>query len=706
MRARRFWVNACCVAAAILLAAACADEDVAATDTAAPGDTSGTQDVVATVDATADVAPPVGKEVDISYANEWSDADAPAHAGELITVEGVATVTSGVIVSGRFLKFHVQDETGGVAVFADTQATVESDGYDGSVFAEIFVRRGDAVQVTGTVDAHEGLVELRPTAAGAVAVLSHGNAVPAARVFDDTAALYAVAREAIGALVCVKDVTLAADAAWPADPGEKQKGVRFVAGEKEILADVYPASGIPGSLAPEGAIELCGVCRVSGDTLQVFPRSRADVAPTANDLTGSVTLTRTDNPAWQVAVDVAAAPAFHYDGRTAVLLSDLLPGADVPRPQDFRYKTVARDGRQPFEVVDQVGVRQGMFVQTVDRDGLPVADSLSSRFYASLELSPIHFLDDVSELRLFPADATGPVTGEGSCDEGLNVWIQTDVYHLSFDGLQTQPKVLAEQMFDAVPMTDILSDAILGRYSFDGFLVPDDVRALYDFELAPVNGDSAQIDSELLESAWYVPATGDVYFDLPAPFPAAPLVSDALCHVRALRRFLVARDGTEQTVYLRDLATQTETIDTPDGEGDAVSLTAIVEEAGVLAGDAAGGFDYQLIPSDYPGGVRFPWGHGHLSRLYWWDEGLKTVSTDTAGDLLDDVGTASFGGVADSGWSSVKALLRIELLPSPDPENAAIARGGLELTDPASCNGCHAKRGDVIIPVSCDQCHH
>ena len=57
--------------------------------------------------------PPAPLEItDISYLKEM-DGDVPAHEGETIYIEGVATMGTGVMVSGDYLKFHIQDATGG-----------------------------------------------------------------------------------------------------------------------------------------------------------------------------------------------------------------------------------------------------------------------------------------------------------------------------------------------------------------------------------------------------------------------------------------------------------------------------------------------------------------------------------------------------------------------------------------------------------------
>ena len=83
-----------------------------------------------------DPSPPAPVEItDISYLQEM-DGNVPANEGEIIYIEGVATMGTGVMVSGRYLKFHIQDATGGAYVFADTeaQAAVAAQQAGGSSF--------------------------------------------------------------------------------------------------------------------------------------------------------------------------------------------------------------------------------------------------------------------------------------------------------------------------------------------------------------------------------------------------------------------------------------------------------------------------------------------------------------------------------------------------------------------------------------------
>ena len=119
-----------------------------------------------------DPAPPTPVEItDISYMKEM-DGNVPAHEGETIYIEGVATMGTGVMVSGRYLKFHIQDDTGGAYVFADTeaQAAVAAQQAGGSSFLGIEIYEGDRVRIRGEIGSHDGMIEFYPLSGGSISV--------------------------------------------------------------------------------------------------------------------------------------------------------------------------------------------------------------------------------------------------------------------------------------------------------------------------------------------------------------------------------------------------------------------------------------------------------------------------------------------------------------------------------------------------------
>ena len=301
------------------------------------------------------------------------------------------------------------------------------------------------------------------------------------------------------------------------------------------------------------------------------------------------------------------------------------------------------------------------------------------------------------------ADAGVP---DGLCGATAHVVIEGDDVAVDLTALATEPVTIDGRAVQGVALTTIVSDTIVAAWSYGGMLTGDQTRALYDWEVALDDGPGQVIAPEALAAAaaWYVPADGTVAFSDASLAPAG-WVPVAPCTVRALRRFVVRRDASSATVHLDDLAAQVESIPTSTGDAPAVALAAIVDAAGLLGQDPRGSRDYVLIPPDVPEGVKFPWAHKHLESLYWGTTARKTISTDTTGDLDGPGGQPIYGGVASAGFSTVKALLYIDMVPDPDPAHVATAAGGRELTDPASCVACHVENGVVRIPVTCSQCH-
>jgi hypothetical protein len=298
------------------------------------------------------------------------------------------------------------------------------------------------------------------------------------------------------------------------------------------------------------------------------------------------------------------------------------------------------------------------------------------------------------------ADSGPPAT----CGAGAHVLVEGDDVVVDLDALPTQAATIDGQPVQAVPFAAIVSDEIVAAWSYDGMLTADETRSLYDWEIAADERPGHVLPPELLAAVWFIPAYGVMSFNDVSHAPSG-WVPVAPCRIRALRRFVVQDGDTTATVHLDDLAAQVETITTSQGAEEGVALRAIVDASGLLGSDPPGSRDYVLTPPDVPTGVRFPWSHGHVERLYWGLAARKTLSTDTTGDLEAPGGGATYGGVANAGFSRVKALLSISLEPAPEPGHVATAAGGRQLTDPATCVGCHLENGGVAIPVTCSQCH-
>lgn len=85
-----------------------------------------------------------GELQSIADARELSD-------GTAVTVEGVVTVSNDALRVGAQFTTYVQDETGGINVFAYEQKNLPN------------VEKGDKIKVAGTLDTYNGLKELIPT---------------------------------------------------------------------------------------------------------------------------------------------------------------------------------------------------------------------------------------------------------------------------------------------------------------------------------------------------------------------------------------------------------------------------------------------------------------------------------------------------------------------------------------------------------------
>lgn len=86
--------------------------------------------------------------------------------GTTVIVEGIVTVDNTAISNGAQYTTYIQDETGGINVFAYEQGAIPD------------VQEGDRVKVTGELDSYNGLKEIVP---GSVEVLEQGQTLPDAQ---------------------------------------------------------------------------------------------------------------------------------------------------------------------------------------------------------------------------------------------------------------------------------------------------------------------------------------------------------------------------------------------------------------------------------------------------------------------------------------------------------------------------------------------
>jgi hypothetical protein len=124
-----------------------------------------------------------------------------------------------------------------------------------------------------------------------------------------------------------------------------------------------------------------------------------------------------------------------------------------------------------------------------------------------------------------------------------------------------------------------------------------------------------------------------------------------------------------------------------------VFFDTLLDTAGLSEADKVENDFYLWASDDF--GTWFSYGHHHLVDMYF-------------NPLTNRGSNATMGS---SGRYSTKAILKIELRPIPQEAPSIFVDDALGtgwLSDPESgdtCNGCHVKKGEVVLPVNCTDCH-
>ena len=630
-------------------------------------------------------------KTDCSYVME-TNSPAPVHEGETVYVEGIATMGTDVMVSGRYFKFHIQDATGGIYIFADTQATVEDQGYDGSTFASINIYPGDRVAIKGTIGSHGGMVEFYPPSGYFISVLDRGETLPQPHVFASVDDVYESGYAYVGDLVRINGLAIQAEepaSVWPLYGQKSSDLFAKTAGDVQALeVAIYPGSGIPGSTVPAGSFDLVGVLhREEPDegaaSCTLYPRALYDMNPLAVPGIPGVQLSvyKADDPGNAVLVSLDALPQCLYDregeGAEPVVTLDSLIVAQVVRdPKDWGYKIIARDGRQPFERLQFNQLKSGLLYA----DG----DVVNSDFYAGMELSQIFYLNDLAEIVLYPLDSVGPEPGEAQHGQGVNLIINGTTYPVNFEDLPDPDAENKLDLFEFVP------NNIISLYTMDGSFSPEQIRVLYDYRFVSFNG------AQKCTVTWDTLQTGQA--DMTSGFPAVTGIEECnvtdLFMIEMIRKIVVDDGVQEQTFYWNDLPT----VERDVGDGtteEVVFFDDVLDAAGISQAEKILN-DYYLWASD-DFGTYFPYGHDHLEDMFF------NALTNQGYVTAENPDMADYGG-----RYSTKAILRIELRPIPQAEPSLFVEGLGWLSNPesaATCNGCHIKRGVLEIPVNCAQCH-
>jgi uncharacterized protein YdeI (BOF family) len=225
---------------------------------------------------TADVADVAGNAVSLngdatspeqksmSYVHETNADGTLVHAGEVVRVQGVATVNDGILGGSTQVSYYIQDATGGVNVF-------QSSGGPSAIKA------GDRVDMVGTITLYNGLAELVPVAPASV--LDSGNPLPQpAETSVAELNAFATAEPLEGKLAVLSAQLNSADS------GTGNRNVTLKTGEQTLTMRVIGATGINLSALPVGTpVRVTGIVSQYDSSkpydsgYQIFPRSPADI---------------------------------------------------------------------------------------------------------------------------------------------------------------------------------------------------------------------------------------------------------------------------------------------------------------------------------------------------------------------------------------------------------------------------------------------
>jgi hypothetical protein len=631
-----------------------------------------------------------------AYINE-RDGDQPSHLGETVALRAPVIVGANTIVSGDYLKTYVQEDGWGVKVFADAGATVDDQGYDGSLIGEVETFIGDRLFVLGRVTVHDGMVEFVPKSAYHLAVIARGETLePPATVTID--ALSADRFRYAASLVRLDDVAIVdvnpddATTDWPVY-GEKSKEIRIqhTGGGAKMGMPVYERTGLPGSAKPADGFNVVGAVELDGESTLLMPRRVEDINPGEPELTGEIEVAIAEEDR-QATVDLSALPVGFQtfeekaDPVAVVSLASIIDASGLTRsPKLLTFKPVAYDGRQPFDVLSYDECKSGVLYQGEPIDSEP---AVNSYFWPGMNLSDIYYLNGVTDIDAFRV-AQPPEEGEAEYGEGVTLQINGHSFVVNFDAL---PHTTYDGQ-DAIAAGELIVDEVVKQFTMNGSFTVEQIKLLYDYRfVANDDGDEATVRFADLAGGYLIPADD--------PYILFPELGNSYRVDRVLvvdmMRFIQVDfgDGGDPTVvYLRDCAT--EPVDVGEGQiEDVVFFRTVLEEAGIDTSQGMYLYDFWLIASDDFIST-WTYAHNHLVDMYFRPYENRGYTVDP--DLF------AYGGRV-----STKAVNEIELhdVPQEAPSVPVIIdEQTLWGSDANTCQGCHFKEGELNLPIDCTSCH-
>jgi len=189
----------------------------------------------------------------------------PLRIGDEVTIEGIATVRSGIIHPDHIVIF-VQDGTGGIGLFARGIA--------------INIRQGDLVRVTGEVGHFNGLTQLQNIA---IKILSRNNTLPEAQPILFSQLISVDTAEPLEGELIRVTVKIASIPTRPIG-GAYNLSIVDLTGQYTSTLRVGPGTGIdPQTLTVGGVYTITGIVgqfdqdKPHHSGYRIFPRSAADI---------------------------------------------------------------------------------------------------------------------------------------------------------------------------------------------------------------------------------------------------------------------------------------------------------------------------------------------------------------------------------------------------------------------------------------------
>lgn len=192
--------------------------------------------------------------------------------GTNVTVRGIITTPN---FQSSNAEFGLQDPTAGTVIF-----------HFGAPFVTLNV--GDSVEVTGDVDEFNGKIEIVPSGASDITVISSGNSLPA---FQDVtvATFVANGEDYESELIKINNATITSGS-WPGSGSSANLDISDDGGTSTVTMRIDSDTDIDGQTQPQDPFNVQGIAGQYND-YQIFPRYYTDfspagaVSPTIADIT-------------------------------------------------------------------------------------------------------------------------------------------------------------------------------------------------------------------------------------------------------------------------------------------------------------------------------------------------------------------------------------------------------------------------------------